>query len=620
MAQENYKELLSLKCLNSEQEIDSTDLLGKLVVIYSFRETNILSLCYLEKLKTWADHYKQHLVVVGLFSPKYEGEEEEDYVRSLIARYDIRFPVFNDPDNFFRKIYGLKAEPGIVLFDQLGRRRSIGFGNFDLKAVHDMALNLMNQGIQAKVTRSTNSILIKKPEDLGGFLWGPTALAYDKANEVAYVCDSFHHRIIATKIDGRVDSTIGKGEPGDQAGDTRDCKFRYPRSILVDGEDLYIADTGNHKIKKMNITSGKVVDLIGTGQLNFHQNVNHRGKRMSLAYPTGLSIQWIEERKYLVFSNAGSRNILKYDLEKDEVTNFIGTGVDKILDDHYESSCFHQPTNINNQLPSFNFILDSDHSALRLAHNDYVKTLVGNKEGEFGSVDGPAKSARLTYPTGLAWDGKDLLLLTEYFGGKLRMYSISQKKLSSFTLALPETARVGDIISVGSDKFLITDTYNNKLYTFDSSDTSLSAVDLRFHSSSQEEIKEKVEKLPDRKFMIEEIKVERKSLLSLSIDIEIELPDSYTINEEANNTLFAFEKHITHWYLVRRLDLSNQSRKLIIKLRNVARTSHYVIDLKLSICREGMTYESKESCYRLHIEESDSASAKDVQWKIKVKA
>jgi hypothetical protein len=169
-------------------------------------------------------------------------------------------------------------------------------------------------------------------------------------------------------------------------------------------------------------------------------------------------------------------------------------------------------------------------------------------------------------------------------------------------------------------QFLISDSYNNKLYVFDAKDTSLKAVDLRFHSSSQEEIKEKVENLPVRKFMMEEIKVERKSLLSLSINIEIDLPDSYVINEEAMNTLFAFEKHITHWYLVRRLDISNQSKKLVIKLRNVARTSHYVIDLKLSICREGMTYESKESCYRLHIEEKDSASAKDVEWKIKVKA
>jgi hypothetical protein len=478
----------------------------------------------------------------------------------------------------------------------------------------------MNQGIQAKVTRSLNSILIKKPEDLGGFLWGPTSLAYDEKNDIAYVCDTFHHRIVATKTDGRVEFTIGKGEAGDQTGDTRDCKFRYPRSILVDGEDLYIADAGNHKIKKLHIPSGQVVDLIGTGQLNFHQNVNHRGKRMSLAYPTGLSMQIIEGKKHLVFSNAGSRNILKYDLESDELTNFIGTGVDKFLDDHFTSSCFHQPMQINTQLPGFSFILDADHSALRLAHKDYIKTLVGNKEGEFGSVDGTAKTARLSYPTGMAWDSKDLLLITEYFSRKLRMYSISQKKLSSFPLSLPESATIGDIVSLGKMQFLISDSYNNKLYVFDAKDTSLKAVDLRFHSSSQEEIKEKVENLPVRKFMMEEIKVERKSLLSLSINIEIDLPDSYVINEEAMNTLFAFEKHITHWYLVRRLDISNQSKKLVIKLRNVARTSHYVIDLKLSICREGMTYESKESCYRLHIEEKDSASAKDVEWKIKVKA
>ena len=342
LAQEAYRDLLGLRCFNCSQELDAKDLLGKVVVVLSWRETDVLSLAYLEKLKEWARHYHMNMVVVGLYAPKFDGEKVEVFLEALIAKYELELPVFMDEQALYRKIYGLKKEPGLVVFDQLGRRRSIGFGNIDLKATHELCVSLMNQGIQAKLNRTSNTILLGRKPSKESFLKNPSRVA-KWGEQGLVISDTGHHRIVISSLDGKILNVVGSSEEGDVDGDFRNAQFRYPSAIAVFGELVFVADSGNHKIKCLDLASKTVRSVVGTGLLNFHQTVAHRGGRLSLAYPMGLSMLKEDGKEYLLISNTASRQILKYDIRKDEVHSYIGNGRDRFFDDIYKMCSLMQP-------------------------------------------------------------------------------------------------------------------------------------------------------------------------------------------------------------------------------------------------------------------------------------
>lgn len=619
LAQDVYADLISLECLNSSQTIDSADLLGKVVVLVSWRNTELISLAYLDKLKEWASHYSQNLVVIGLFGPKFESEKKISYVESLINLYEIEFPVYLDDKNVFRKIYGLKREPGLVVFDQLGRRRSIGYGNVDLKSVHDMAISLMNQGISAKLNRTTNSILLDQALKEESFFNHPSGVAFLEKQNLVLISDTGHHRLVLAKTDGRVESIIGSGLSGDEDGDLRSCSFSYPKNLCVVGDLIFVADSGNHKVKCIDLANSTVRTVVGTGLLNFHQNVNHKGSRLSLAHPTGLASYKENGRDCLLISNSGSRQVLSFDLEKEEVVSFIGNGRDKFVDDIYKMASFMQPTSINTELPGFIFILDSDQSSLRLAHNEHLKTLIGNSEGEFGSVDGGKNQARMEYPVDLAWDGKDSMFITDASSSCLRKYTIKDNNLVEVGLQDKELSYPYGITRVSAGHLLLTDFSNHSVYSYFVDEDRYEKLNFTF-TESQGETKQKIGKLPELKSSVVELTEYRQDLASVELNIELELPASYTLNIDSPNFLMAYEEYNSHWYLIRKMKVNASNLNFQIKLRNVGRTEHYVVDLRLHLCRVGVDYEAKENNFRLHIEKSKRGGAKPVAWKLKAQA
>lgn len=77
----------------------------------------------------------------------------------------------------------------------------------------------------------------------------PVGLAYDDG--VLYVAESGAHMIKAVTADGEVITLAGDGEPGDVDGVPMEARFNMPKGVCVSDGVLYIADTGNNKIKQM---------------------------------------------------------------------------------------------------------------------------------------------------------------------------------------------------------------------------------------------------------------------------------------------------------------------------------------------------------------------------------
>lgn len=107
----------------------------------------------------------------------------------------------------------------------------------------------------------------------------PTGLYYYKG--ALYVADSGNHRICKIE-DGKVTTVAGsaKGVEGDAVGTAKKARLSNPQDIFLYKNDMYISDTGNGSVKKLS--KGKVTTVVESFSLE--------GKN-SPAEPCGLTIK-----------------------------------------------------------------------------------------------------------------------------------------------------------------------------------------------------------------------------------------------------------------------------------------------------------------------------------------
>ncbi len=93
------------------------------------------------------------------------------------------------------------------------------------------------------------------------------AIAVNAAETIMYVADPENHVIRAIDLVGGTISTIA-GTPetkGDVDGTGAAAMFNYPTDLALDGNELFIADANNHKIRKLDLTTMEVTTFVGTG-------------------------------------------------------------------------------------------------------------------------------------------------------------------------------------------------------------------------------------------------------------------------------------------------------------------------------------------------------------------
>ena len=94
----------------------------------------------------------------------------------------------------------------------------------------------------------------------------PGSIAVDASGNI-YIADSDNNKIKRLSPNGRCQTLAGSGVAGDVVNDNGLlCQFDGPMGLCVDKAGIvYVADTGNHKIKKV-YPSGKTVVLAGPGK------------------------------------------------------------------------------------------------------------------------------------------------------------------------------------------------------------------------------------------------------------------------------------------------------------------------------------------------------------------
>lgn len=216
-----------------------------------------------------------------------------------------------------------------------------------------------------------------------------------------YVADYSNHLIRKIVLStGDVTTLAGSGEPGKADGVGVAASFNYPRGIVSDGSNLYVADYDNHSIRKIEITTGAVSTLAGSGKEGKKDGV---GADASFQNPRGIAI----DGATLYVADTYNHTIRKVDVATRRVTTLAGTGNEGAADGIGIAASFSYPQNIVTYDGNL-YVTDYGNNSIRkiVLATGAVTLLAGS--GKPGAKDGAGTAASFSQPSGMATDGKNL--------------------------------------------------------------------------------------------------------------------------------------------------------------------------------------------------------------------
>jgi len=243
----------------------------------------------------------------------------------------------------------------------------------------------------------------------------PTGIAVDASGNV-YIADTYNHKIRKITAAGLVSTLAGSGAQGSDDGASAVASFNTPKSIAVDASgNLYVADSGNHKIRK--ITAAGVVSTLAGSIINTSGNTDGTGTAASFNSPSGVAIDAIGNIYVTDTNNYKIRKITAAGV----VSTLAGSGTAGNSDGTGTVASFISPYGLTVDISGNIYVTDLGYNLIRkITAAGVVSTLAGYG---VGSADGIGTAASFSSPKGIAVDASGSLYVADTDNNKIRKIS-----------------------------------------------------------------------------------------------------------------------------------------------------------------------------------------------------
>jgi DNA-binding beta-propeller fold protein YncE len=458
--------------LNTDKPLTLAALKGKVVLLDFWTYGCINCIHIIPDLKRLEHKYPNQLVVIGVHSAKFENEKDTENIRRIILRYELEHPVYNDADYKVWQSYGVRAWPTQVLIDPAGYVIGTvsGEGNYDL--IDQVVAKVVDEFRKRGELNEEPLKLTLERARVGDLpLAFPGKILADAKGDRLFIADSNHNRLVITKLDGTLLESIGAGVPGAVDGAFDKASFNRPQGMALDGDSLYVADTENHLIRRVDLQTRTVQTVAGTGQQA--RDYFKQGPARTIELSSPWDLQLVGRQLYITM--AGTHQIWKLDIDKQEVSTFAGSGREARQDGPLLEAGFAQPSGITSDGKRL-YVADSESNIIRAINiaGGEVETLVGGDLFDFGDVDGSGDDVRLQHPLGVfAIDGE--VLIADTYNHKIKELDPKGRTVKTFLGtgkpgqsdgAVPSFYEPGGL-SVANGKLYIADTNNHAVRVVD---------------------------------------------------------------------------------------------------------------------------------------------------------
>ncbi|MEN1942698.1 thioredoxin-like domain-containing protein [Luteimonas sp. MJ293] len=461
----------SIEWLNLAGPLRMSQLRGKVCALAFVNAGSAWSIQRLKDLVTLLGRHREGLNVVAVHVPRFEHERDGRRVARRLRRHGFEFPLGHDPDWTLWQHYDVQAWPTVVLIDGSGLVCGRVVGDGPLRELDAQVADL----VRARVPQSINPepIELRRGGEPSLPLRFPMGLAL--AGNYLYVADSAHHRVLECDQSGRILRQFGSGGVGFIDGPMELAAFNHPQGIAVERDLLYVADAGNHAVRRVQLRTGDIDTVFGAGRPGTPADgtvANPRGIVMDR--PTGVALA----AGSLYVCTSGDNRVWAYGLGDHSLRSLAGSGRLEVTDGAGAEAAFAEPAALA-AVQQTVYVCDAAGSAVRSvnARSGQVQTMIGRSAWEFGSQDGRRSEVLLQQPQAIALDpDSPRLWIADSGNDLLRCLRLGGGEVSTFALPRPLHGPAG--LAVGSGVIWIADTDAHAVLRLDTSTGDLHHIPL----------------------------------------------------------------------------------------------------------------------------------------------
>ena len=240
-----------------------------------------------------------------------------------------------------------------------------------------------------------------------------------------YVVEMKNHIIRQVDAKTKLMTTIaGTGTPGfsGDTGPANQARLNRPHSIAIHKHHLYIADIGNHRVRRVDLKTGLIDTIAGTGEKKLPSVGIARGRPMvgpRALYVLGDDL-WIALRE--------GHSVWKLSLTEGQLQHVAGTGKKGYEGDGGKPllASFRGPKGIVVDDHQRVFVVDTENQVIRMIdmRKKLVSTVAGNGERGFDGDGGKATAARLDRPHGICVDRTGTVYVGDTNNHRVRAFRV----------------------------------------------------------------------------------------------------------------------------------------------------------------------------------------------------
>lgn len=250
----------------------------------------------------------------------------------------------------------------------------------------------------------------------------PFGVAFDRTGRT-FVVEMGGNRVSVIEPDGRQRVFAGTGTAG-LAGDdgpAAQAQFNGPHHLLIGpDEHLYVADTNNRCVRRIDLKTGIITRVAGTGEKGFSGD---GGPAAKATFGGIYAIAFYGGSLYLC--DLDNRRIRAMNLKTGVVTTVAGNGEKGVPADDADARTqpLLDPRAIAFDSKGHLYICERNGHALRVVNRaGKIRTVAGTGEAGFSGDGGPAIKAQLNGPKHISVDADDAVLIVDTENHAIRRY------------------------------------------------------------------------------------------------------------------------------------------------------------------------------------------------------